>query len=81
MIDHPGFTVVRPNPASARVFNPRIHRIAPICITLDFAKEHLDLAAWLHLRAKPFFCKPLKCRVRPVYFNFENRITLEVLSL
>ena len=81
MIDSPGFTVVRPSPASARRFDPCILRIAPICITLDFDKEHFDLAAWLHMRAKPFFCKPLKCRVRPVYFDFESRITLEVLSL
>jgi hypothetical protein len=38
------------------------------------------LAFWLHERAKPFFCKSINARVRPVYLG-PGRMTVEILAM
>lgn len=48
----------------------------------DFAitsENEWRLAVWLHEGAKPFFCKSINSRVRPVYLGW-RRMTVEVLK-
>ena len=58
----------------------RIRPFSPVFIDLEFTSEHVAMATWLHERAAPFFFKPLGVRVRPVFFDYKSRITLEVMK-